>query len=205
MLQGISAYKFFIFCLLLLFQASAALSQGVSLKIAGSTSTGFHVAIYYGAKLVVTNTEEFSLELFNNDLSTEAHIQFTGQKWTGNSKGISLQRDLYVKEFDANLTVTITYTVINEAVVKKSIQLFQPSMPGMLYIINQTARPAEKPNRYVTFEYDSFPGGLIHEMFPAAGFVTPDDNVVGFLTDAGYKKQYTRNTRRRFSGREEGL
>ena len=87
MLQRISAYKFFIFCLLILFHTAAAFGQGVSLKIAGSSTTGFHVAIYYGAKLVVTNTEEFSLELFNNDLSTVATIQFTGQTWTGNPKG----------------------------------------------------------------------------------------------------------------------
>ena len=70
-------------------------------------------------------------------------------------------------------------------------------MPGMYYILQQTSRPAEKPQRYVTFEYDSFPGGFVHEIFPAAGFVTPDNNVVGFLTDAGYRNQYTRNTRRR--------
>jgi len=42
-------------------------------------------------------------------------------------------------------------------------------------------------------------------MFPAVGFVTPENNVVGFLTEAGYKNQYTRNTRRRFSGRGGGF
>ena len=78
-------------------------------------------------------------------------------------------------------------------------------MPGMLYILQQTARPAEKPSRYVTFEHDSFPGGFVHEMFPSVGFITPDNNVVGFLLDAGYKNQYTRNTRRRFSGRGGGF
>jgi hypothetical protein len=40
----------------------------------------------------------------------------------------------------------------------------------------------------------------VHEIFPAAGFITASNDVVGFLTDAGYKNQYTRNTRRRFSG-----
>jgi len=42
-------------------------------------------------------------------------------------------------------------------------------------------------------------------MFPAAGFITPGNEVVGFLMDAGYKNQYTRNTRRRFSGRGGGF
>ena len=45
-------------------------------------------------------------------------------------------------------------------------------MPNMYYILQETERPAEKPQRYVTFEYDNFPGGLVHEIFPAAGFVT---------------------------------
>jgi hypothetical protein len=101
--------------------------------------------------------------------------------------------------------VSVTYEVVNDNVVKKTIELFQPSMPGMLYILQQTAMPAEKPSRYVTFEYDSFPGGFVHEMFPAVGFITPKNEVVGFLTDAGYKNQYTRNTRRRFSGRGGGF
>ncbi len=36
---------------------------------------------------LVTNTEEFSLQLFNLDLSTVANIpQWTGQEWTGNEK-----------------------------------------------------------------------------------------------------------------------
>ncbi len=42
-------------------------------------------------------------------------------------------------------------------------------------------------------------------MYPAAGWVTPGNKVVGFLTDAGYLNQYTRTTRRRFSGRGGGF
>jgi len=183
-----------------------AFSQQLSLKIAGDTTAGFHVDIYNGDKLLVTNTEEFSLQLYNLDLSTVAKLEhWTGQKFIIGEKGISLSRDLYIQEFDANLSVFVSYEVINSNVIKKTVELFQPSMPGMYYILHETARPAEKPVRYVTFEYDNFPGGFVHEMYPAAGFVTTDNFVVGFLTDAGYKNQYTRNTRRRFSGRGGGF
>ncbi len=176
------------------------------LKVAGDAQAGFHVDIYKGSQLLVTNTEEFSLKLFNNDLSTVANIaQWKASSFTSNQQTITLKKDSYIKEFDANLSVAVTYQVVNENVVKKTIELLQPSMPGMLYILQQTARPAEKPIRYVTFEYDSFPGGLVHEMFPAVGFITPKNEVVGFLTDAGYKNQYSRNTRRRFSGRGGGF
>lgn len=189
-----------------LFSASSGYSQQLRLKVAGNDQLGFHVDIYNGSQLLVTNTEEFSLQMFNLDLSTEAGMShWTGQEWKGNDSIITLKRDSYVKEFDANLSVAVTYQVVNSNVVKKTVELFQPSMPGMYYILKETAKPAARPQRYVTFEYDNFPGGLVHEMFPAAGFVTPDNQVVGFLTDAGYKNEYTRNTRRRFSGRGGGF
>ena len=195
-----------IFCLFILFNFSFAFGQQLTLKIAGDDQAGFHVDIYNGNQLVVTNSEEFSLQMFNLDLSTVANMQqWTGQNWTGNDKGITLKRDSYIQEFDANISVTVTYQVVNANLIKKTVELAQPSMPGMYYILQQTARPAVKPQRYVTFEYDNFPGGLVHEMFPAAGFITPDNYVVGFLTDAGYKNQFTRNTRRRFSGRGGGF
>lgn len=192
-------------CLLIIFNSSSAISQSLSLRIAGDTLAGFHVVIYYGPQKLLANTEEFSLQLFNLDLSTEAIIEWTGETWTGNEKRITLKRDSYVKEFDANLSVNVTYEIINDHVLKKTVELFQPSMPGMYYILKETNRPAEKPQRYVTFEYDSFPGGFVHEIFPAAGFITASNDVVGFLTDAGYKNHYTRNTRRRFSGRGGGF
>jgi hypothetical protein len=196
----------FLLSLFILSNYSSAFSQQLSLKIAGDDLAGYHVDIYNGDQLVVTNTEEFSLQMFNLDLSTVANIhQWKGQEWTGNEKSIVIKRDSYIKEFDADLSVSVTYQVVSSNIIKKTIELFQPSMPGMYYILQETARPADKPKRYVTFEYDSFPGGFVHEMFPSAGFITRDNNVVGFLTDAGYKNQYTRNTRRRFSGRGGGF
>ena len=101
--------------------------------------------------------------------------------------------------------MSVKYEVIHQNIIKKTIRLFQPSMPDMFYILDETARPADVPLRYTSFENDHFPGGFVHEMFPAAGWITPDNHVVGFLTDAGYKNQYTRNTRRRFSGRGGGF
>lgn len=180
--------------------------QPVSLKVAGDSHNGYRVDIYNDNQLIVTDSEEFSLKLYNLDLSTEASIDhWTGVNWTENENSITLKRNSYIKEFDADLIVTVNYQVINPNLIKKTVELFQPSMPGMYYILRETSRPANKPLRYVTFEHDSFPGGLVHEMFPSAGFITTNKNAVGFLTDAGYKNQYTRNTRRRFSGRGGGF
>ncbi len=193
-------------CLAVLCLSPLLNAQELSLKIAGDDETGYHVDIYDGLQKLVTNTEELSLQLYNNDLSTMAAIpHWSGKSWTGDEQRISLLRESYISEFDANLSVRVTYVVVNANIVKKTVELFQPSMPGMMYIMQETSRPSVTPKRYVTFEYDSFPGGLVHEMYPAAGFIAPDNVVVGFLTDAGYKNEYTRNTRRRFSGRGGGF
>ncbi|HSD06894.1 hypothetical protein [Flavobacterium sp.] len=164
------------------------------------------VEIYNGTQLLLKNTEEFSLQLTNTDFSEKAKIVgWKGEKWTGDEKNISLTRNTYVSELDLNVSITVSYQVINQNIVKKSIDIFQSGMPSLYYTLEETAKPPKIPSRYVTFEYDNFPGGFAHEMFPAAGFVTPDNQVIGFLMDAGYKNHYTRTTRRRFNGHGGGF
>ena len=190
------------FCLI----RTGAYSQDINLKVVGDDAKGYTVAIYNGNQLLVKNTEEFSLRMANLDWSETAAItEWKGSKWTGNGNKISLTRDTYVSEFDLNVSITVTYQVLNKNVVKKSIDLTQSGMPSLYYTIEETAKPAQTPSKYVTFEYDNFPGGFAHEMFPSAGFVTPDNQVVGFLMDAGYKNHYTRTTRRRFNGHGGGF
>lgn len=196
-------------CLFFVVLAMAAFplsAQPLLLKVLGNEQDGFTVGILHDNRLLLDNTGEFSLQLSNLDLSTIAELpDWKGKQWEGNENRITLKRDSYIPGFDANLMVAVTYEVVNANIVKKTVELFQPSMPGMYYMLQQTSRPAEKPLRYVSFEYDNFPGGFIHEIYPAAGFITSENNVVGFLTDAGYKNQFTRNTRRRFSGRGGGF
>jgi hypothetical protein len=180
-------------------------SQQLSLKVTGDSLRGFHVNVYAAGQLLVTNSEEFSLHLANTDLSTTANLDWKGQKAIVNNDHIILTGDSYIREFDANLSASVDYELVNPHVIKKTIRLFQPSMPDLYYTMDEVSRPAEKPSKYISFEYDNFPGGFIHEMYPSAGFITPGNTVVGFLTDAGYLNQYSRNTRRRFSGRGGGF
>ena len=197
---------YLLLCLAVFVPVSTITGQQLSLKIRGTEKEGFQVAVYNGQKEILNNTEELSLQLYNHDLSTVALLpHWKGQQWTGDARKIILKSDSYIKEFDANLSISVTYQVLSSNIIQKQMRLIQHSMPGMYYILQQTARPAHVPQRYVTFEYDSFPGGFVHEMYPAVGYITPDNTLVGFLTDAGYKNQYTRNTRRRYSGRGGGF
>lgn len=191
-----------LFCLI----GTISFSQNINLKVVGDVEHGFNVDIYNGNQLIVKNTEEFSLEMANSDLSEKAKISaWKGSKWSGDDTMVHLTRDTYVSEFDLHISITVTYEIINKSVIKKSIDLYQSGMPSLYYTLTETSKPAQTPSKYVTFEYDNFPGGFAHEMFPSAGFVTPDNYVVGFLMDAGYKNHYTRTTRRRFNGHGGGF
>ncbi len=181
-------------------------SQNVNLKVVGNTESGFYVDIYSGNQLLIHNTEEFKLKVSNLDLSETTEINdWKGSEWTGNETFVKLSKETYLSDFDLNLSITVTYEVVNSNVIKKSIDLFQSGMPSLYYTIEENFKPAETPIKYVTFEHDNFPGGFVHEMFPSAGFVTPNNQLVGVLMDAGYKNHYTRTTRRRFNGHGGGF
>ena len=185
---------------------SIAKGQNLKLKLIGDKSSGFGVDIYDGDQLLVTNDGEFSLLLSNLDLSANEQIDsWKADNYQVGDSSITLEKDMYLKDFDANLSVQVNYRVINSHVIKKTISLYQPSIPNFYYTLIETNIPAQKPKEYITFEHENFPGGFVHELYPSAGFVTPDNKVVGFLTDAGYKNQFTRTTRRRFSGRGGGM
>lgn len=199
-------YRAGVLFLMLLCICYLANSQQLQLRITGDSIKGFLVNLYDGNQLVMANTEEFSIGLFNTDGSTAIpSLTWKGAAYKANDSIITLTRDSYLPDLDARLSVSVCYEVINPNVVKKTIRLFQPSMPDMYYILRLTYRPAQKPLKYLTFEYDNFPGGLVHEMFPSAGWVTPDNKIVGILTDAGYLNEYTRTSRRRYSGRGGGF
>ena len=189
---------------LFIYSTSFAQNNRLRLQVAGDSATGFTVYIYDGNHLRVSRKEEFSLELFNLDLSIKTELDWKGKSWSGNDSAVELLHNIYIPAFDADLQVSVRYQVLDR-VIKKTIRLFQPSMPDMYYILREKDFPAEQPLKYISFENDSFPGGWVHEMYPAVGWVTPDHQTVGFLTDAGYLNQYSRATRRRFSGREGGL
>lgn len=197
--------KYQIFLLFFFFGVSM-FSQEINLKVVGNTEQGYSVDIYNGNQLLVHNSEEFSLKVANLDLSETTEIgAWKGDEWTGNENLITLSKETYLSDFDLNLLITVTYEVINKNVVKKTVDLFQSGIPTLYFILEETSKPAETPSKYVTFEHDDFPGGFSHEMYPSAGFVTPNNLLVGFLMDAGYKNHYTRNTRRRFNGHGGGF
>ncbi|MGC1632452.1 MAG: hypothetical protein WA749_10110, partial [Gelidibacter sp.] len=193
---------FLLFC----FATTIGWSQNINLKVVGNAKEGYYVTIYNGEQLLLQNTEEFTLKLANLDLSEITELDnWKGSEWIGNDSIVKLSRATYLPDFDLDVSITVTYEIVNSNIVKKRIDLFQSGMPLLYYILEENFKPAETPSQYVTFEYDDFPGGFAHEIFPSAGFVTPNNQLVGILMDAGYKNHYTRATRRRFNGHGGGF
>jgi len=124
----------FLFCLLTLLGYSFATGQQLALQGTGDNHQGYHVVICNQHQIVVANTEEFSLQLNNHDLTKLANMPpGIGQKWTRNERHITGQREMDVKEFDANLSANIICEVVNDHLIKKAIELYQPSMPDILF------------------------------------------------------------------------
>jgi hypothetical protein len=206
MIELYNKFKIILIIQILCFAGTIGWSQNLSLKVAGNDEQGFNVDIYNNNQILVKNTEEFSLRIANLDLSEIIELPaWRGSQWSGDKNRLQLKTESYVTELDLNLTISVTYEVINQNVIEKRIDLFQSGIPSLYYTIEETAKPAETPSKYVTFEHGNFPGGFAHEMFPSVGFVTPENQVVGFLMDAGYKNHYTRTTRRRFNGHGGGF
>jgi hypothetical protein len=171
-------FKHIFLILVFCFFATMAWNQELNLRISGDDEQGFLVDIYDGDQLLIQNTEEFSLRVANLDMSEIVEIPaWKGSAWTGDENRVSLSQETYLPELDLNLSISVTYEVINQHVIRKSVDLFQSGMPSLYCTIGQTAKPAETPLKYVTFEYDDFPGGFVHEIFPSAGFVTPGNQV----------------------------
>lgn len=180
--------------------------QSLNLKVQGNQEKGYWITINEGNTPLLNNKGEFLLTLSNLDLSVHKEINsWKASSYSKTDTGVSLEREMYLPEFDANLSVHVNYEVINPHLIKKTVRLFQPAMPDLYYTLTEKNIPAEIPKQYVSFEHENFPGGLVHELYPSAGFITNTGKVVGFLTDPGYKNEFTRTTRRRFSGRGGGM
>jgi hypothetical protein len=149
--------KYFL-VLALCVSGGAAFCQQLNMKIAGDADKGFSVDIYDGSRLLLSNNEEFSLRLANQDLSETAEIEaWRASDWEGDERSFRLTRETYVSEFDLNLTIGISYEVVNDNVIKKSVDLFQSGMPSLYYTIDFVEKPAVAPLKYITFEHDDFP------------------------------------------------
>ncbi|HEY9183885.1 MAG TPA: hypothetical protein VIM94_01015 [Salegentibacter sp.] len=193
-----------VFCLLIF--SGIGYSQELGLAVRGNEENGYFVQILNESEELIDSPGEFSLNLSNLDRSVRSSLEnWKAASYKETEKGVVLERAHYLKDFDANLYLEVEYERVSATLIRKTFRISQNSIPNFYYSVDFTNVPSLSPREYVSFEHENFKGGMVHELYPSAGFITKENDVVGFLTDPGYKNNFTRTTRRRFSGRGGGM
>ena len=177
------------------------LSAGeLNLKLRGDSIKGFYVDVFYGTIQVSTQEESGELNLLveNEDYS----IRETVTNWKSTSavqhgNDITLSGVARLPKLEADVSIKVTYEIVNKQVVEKRIDLRQTNLSLLYYSMNTSLYPEVPPSHFWSFDNADNKGGVAHESYPAAGYMIGDSLAVGLLTDAGNRNQWTRNIRRR--------
>ena len=195
------------FLLFSLFSTTLCASE-LSMHLCGDSIAGYTVCLYDGS--IPVSTPQFSGEL-NGSVENEDHsIKETISNWKATAAvqhgdTITLTGIVRLLKLETDLAISVTYRQINKQVVEKDITWRQTNIPLLFYSINTALNTSETASRCWSFDDADQRGGVIHETFPAAGYMIGDTLCVGLLTDAGNKNLWTRNIRRRPSTGETGF
>ena len=58
-------------------------------------------------------------------------------KYTKEPSKIILERDSYLADLDANLSITVIYEQVNGQLIRKRVRMTQYSMPSMYYTLRK--------------------------------------------------------------------
>jgi hypothetical protein len=177
----------------------ASESDGVALRITGDAQSGYGVAIFYSSEAIARHQQggEFSAVFQNTERSLEDRVDnWKATTWKGDGTRIALAGLMKLPNLRTNVFAQVHYEVINQQVVKKTIQLQQADMYTLLYQLTNRLEPETAPAKLWSFDQPDCKGGTLHEYFPAAGFRTQSGVTAGLLTDSGYRNEWSRIIRR---------
>jgi hypothetical protein len=174
-------------------------SDRIALRVTGDAKSGYGVAVLYRGKMIARHHGggEFSAVFQNSDRSLEDGVDdWKATKWKGNPGGITLSGEMQLTNLRTTVIADVLYEVINQQVVKKTIQLRQADVFTLLYKLTNRLEPEAVHTHLWSFDHPDCKGGALHEYFPAAGFRTQSGITVGLLTDSGYRNGWSRIIRR---------
>ena len=177
----------------------ASESGSISLLVAGDAQSGYGVTILYRGQVIARHHKggEFSAVFQDSERSLEDRIDdWKATSWKGDRTRITLTGEAHLSNLRTTVFADVQYEVINQQVVKKTIQLRQADMYVLLYQLTNRLEPEAAPAKLWSFDHPDCKGGPLHEYFPAAGFRTAGGVTVGLLTDSGYRNQWSRIIRR---------
>jgi len=196
------------FIFLLLFICSSLSAGELNIKIAGDSTSGFFVNLFYGSIAVSTPEKAGELNMYveNEDYSIREYIKnWKATSAVQNGNSIKLSGIVKLPRLETDLSIAVIYEIVNNQVVEKRIELLQTNMSLLYYSANTSISSKITPSSFWSFDDADNKGGVAHETFPAAGYMLGDSLAVGLLTDAGNRNLWTRNIRRRPSTGEIGF
>ena len=174
-------------------------SSGVSLRTIGDVQNGYGVALLFRGQVIARHHHggEFSAVFQNSERSLEDRVNdWKATSWKGNPGRLTLTGEIQLANLRTTVVAHVDYEVINQHVVKKTIELRQADVFTVLYKLTNCLEPDVAHAHLWSFDHPECKGGLLHEYFPAAGFRTQSGITVGLLTDSGYRNGWSRIIRR---------
>jgi len=153
----------------------ASESGSISLLVAGDAQSGYGVTILYRGQVIARHHKggEFSAVFQDSERSLEDRIDdWKATSWKGDRTRITLTGEAHLSNLRTTVFADVQYEVINQQVVKKTIQLRQADMYVLLYQLTNRLEPEAAPAKLWSFDHPDCKGGPLHEYFPAAGFRT---------------------------------
>lgn len=172
--------------------------SSLSLKVTGDPSAGYGICILQDGRPVIAESgDEISAVFQNGERSLEDRVErWKSVSWAGDEKKMTLKGDAYLPQMNATVRLEVAYEVVGRNVVRKRIRFQQSDMFLLFYQVTNRVKPASKPAKFWSFDQQNCAGGSLREYFPSAGFRTSGDVVVGVLTDAGFRNEWSRMFRR---------
>jgi hypothetical protein len=174
-------------------------SISLSLHVTGDAQRGYGVTILNRSEVIARHHQggEFSAVFQNSERSLEDRVDdWKATAWKGDPTQVTLTGQIELSNMRTTVFADVHYEIVNQHVIKKTIQFRQADMFTLLYQLINRLEPEKSPAKLWSFDQPDCTGGPLHEYFPAAGFRTTDGITVGLLTDSGYRNQWSRIIRR---------
>jgi hypothetical protein len=170
----------------------------VSLRASGDAQKGYQTVILFdGHPFAQSGEGEFSAIFQNSDRSIEQRVEnWRATSCTGADDHLLLEGACKLTNLNATVLAKVEYRVVAPEVVRKQIRFRQADVYELFYQVTNRLEPTEPPASFWSFDQVDCRGGALREYFPAAGFRSSADVVVGLLTDSGYRNGWSRSIRR---------
>ncbi|REE78654.1 hypothetical protein A8990_12551 [Paenibacillus taihuensis] len=165
--------------------------------IQGNDEIGYWVEFGRSGPVLTQNGEGELTAVFANPEGTvsEQVDRFRAAKAERKQDGsLVLSGIIPLSKLDASVSITITYTQVNDGLVSKQIDV--ASDTALTFSLANRLEAKTEPDSFWSFQEPNAEGGPVYEIYPAVGMSLGGTDY-GLLTDNGYRNRWTRISRRK--------